>query len=1130
MRFVQFGCRAAGRRLICLVVPLVILAVPSVLSAQGSISASVDEISLRPGTVVVVPFVNVSGDPNIDWLGTGIAQTVTADLEQFQDLSVIDREGLARDLADTSDDMSAREVARERGVSWLVDGGFQSLGDQLRITARIVDVKTGGTHATVKIDGRLDEVFALQDRIVAELAPGLARITGAPEPAVATNEDADAVLTDSQTLVTEGEGPPTGAPNGFRPLGGPGQVPRDDAALEVGGIEETITVTGRSQLADVQNTVVQSSLSTDLLETLPTGLKAAASSLITLVPGVTSIADVGGTAGLRANTGVALFFHGKSDSEQLFDGMGIADPNGTSIIYMVNTAFSSETVLEAGGGNAESRATMVMNLIPREGGNQFTGMFDARYSNDSLQADNLDQELRDQGVLFSNEMLKLYNVDGTVGGPIAEDKVWFLAATRGARNKNTIPNVFFNNNIGPGFSEYVADEGRRAYRTEWIRSVGGRLTWQASERNKIGVFIDAQTFFNRGRGEFFSPEAFQHQYDMPGQLYQATYTSPVSNRLLFEAGFSHMRGQWPYPSPGDAEFASVPGAIHTRELDTNFQWNARSYYSDRIKKHRYSERASVSYVTGSHAFKVGMQLEHGISEFQRDVQGEVYYRLRNGVPNSLELNATYPNSPKKEHLTALGIFVQDQWTLLRLSINAGLRFDSFNGRVPEQSFAATSLIPARAFGEISDAVSFTDINPRVGISYDVAGNGRTALKFGIGRYVETTLSGLVSNINPFTTSVNSTRRTWNDTNLNFVPDCDLANITANGECGANDNQNFGQLRPGATTYDDAITRGFGNRNYVWDLSGELVQELAPGVSLTAGYYRNWSGNYRLNDNTLVSPSDYSTYCVTAPMDSRLPGGGGYEVCGLADINPDKFGQNLTVVKDGGQFIEGISGVTCGQQRTSSGRAPSGGRNCGTSDFVGISIDTRFQNGASLGGGFDTGRTEINTCFVVDSPQDLLNCDTDIPFKAHHNFKMFGSYPLPFDISISGSFRSVAGKPIDADWRAPNDLIAPSLGRNLSACGTRTVCTNTTSVPLLAPYTEFLDWRNMLDVRFSKAVNVGGVRLAGNLDVYNVLNSNQILGVNERFGPTWLTPAANQNGEVDAILAGRLMHVGGSLEF
>ena len=911
-----------------------------------------------------------------------------------------------------------------------------------------------------------------------------------------------------------------------------------DASMQVGGIEETITVTGASPLVDVQNTVAQSSISSELLESLPTGLKAVASSLISLVPGVTGTADVGGTSGLYRANGQSgnMFFHGKSDSEQLFDGMGIADPNGTSIIYMVNTAFSQETVMETGGGNAESKATLVLNLIPKEGGNAFSGGFDARYSNDSLQADNVDQTLRDQGVEFSNEMLKFYNVDGTLGGPIAQDKVWFFFSSRAARNKNTIPNVFFNNNIGSGFSEYVPDEGRRAYRTEWMRSAGGRVTWQASQRNKIGIFTDFQTFFNRGRGEFFSPEAFQHQYNLsPEQLYQATYTSPVSNRLLFEAGFSHMRGQWPYPSPGDEEFASVPGAIHTIELGTNFQWNARSYYSERIKKHRYAERASMSYVTGSHAFKVGLQLEHGISEFQRDVQGpsDVYYRLRNGIPNSLELNAAYPTSPKKEHMTPLAIFLQDQWTLPRLSVNYGIRFDRYVGRVPAQDFAATPLVPQRAFAEIPDAVSFTDVNPRLGLSYDVAGDGRTALKFGVGRYVETTLSGLVSNINPFTSSVNSTRRTWNDTNGDFFPDCDLANISQNGECGPNDNANFGQLRPGATTYSDDITRGFGNRNYVWDMSAEVVQELAPGVSLTGGYYRNWSGNYRLNDNVLVNPSDYSPYCVNAPMDSRLPGGGGYEVCGLADVNPDKFGQKLTVVKDGGQFIEGVSGVTCGQQRTSSGRAPSGGRNCGTSDFFGISIDTRFQNGASLGGGFDTGVTNINTCFVVDSPQELLNCDTKIPMEAHHNFKLFGSYPLPYDISISGSFRSVAGRPIDADWRAPNSLIAPSLGRNLSACGTRTIdtCTSVAAVPLLEPYSQFLDRLSMLDLRLSKAVNLGsGVQLTGNFDLYNVLNGNQVLGVNERFGSNWLSPAANQNSEVDAILAGRLIHVGGSLEF
>ena len=228
LSFVRFRLGAAGVwRLTTLAVALFILATlarPSAVEAQGGAPASADEIPLRPRTVVVVPFVNISGDPDIDWLGTGIAQTVTADLEQFRDLSVIGREGLARDLSDTTDDMSAREVARERGVSWFVDGGFQSQGDQLRITARIVSVRTGATHATVKVDGRLDEVFALQDRIVAELAPGFATITGAPDPVAAIHDDADTVPPGSQTRITEGEGPTADTQSAFSPRGGAGPI------------------------------------------------------------------------------------------------------------------------------------------------------------------------------------------------------------------------------------------------------------------------------------------------------------------------------------------------------------------------------------------------------------------------------------------------------------------------------------------------------------------------------------------------------------------------------------------------------------------------------------------------------------------------------------------------------------------------------------------------------------------------------------------------------------------------------------------------------------------------------------------------------------------------------------------
>ena len=261
---------------------------------------------------------------------------------------------------------------------------------------------------------------------------------------------------------------------------------------------------------------------------------------------------------------------------------------------------------------------------------------------------------------------------------------------------------------------------------------------------------------------------------------------------------------------------------------------------------------------------------------------------------------------------------------------------------------------------------------------------------------------------------------------------------------------------------------------------------------------------------------------------RLPGGGGYEVCGLYDINPSAFGKSQTLV----QAVWGSASrplFTTGCQSLGAHRRNTGWPR-GCSGF-GISIDTRFNNGAALGGGFDTGRTRINSCFVIDSPQALLNCDTTIPFKAHHNAKIFGSFPFPGDISVSGTFQSVAGATYNADYRVPNDLISESLGRNLAACGTQTVCTTTTAVPLIAPYSAFLDRKNQLDLRVSKAITVGGVEFRGNLDLYNVTNGAPVLGANSRFGSSWLKPAGQQTlADVDAILPGRLLHLSGSLTF
>ena len=163
--------------------------------AQGvAPGAAVEQASadLSRRAVAVIPFANLSGRPGDDWIGAGIAETIAADLERQGELAVMRRAALvgrARDDLDAprlpGDEARARERARELGVSWIIAGAVQRVEDQLRITARIVDVATGIPRATVMVDGRLDDLFTLQDRIVAEFGDGLAGLTGRGPPAPA---------------------------------------------------------------------------------------------------------------------------------------------------------------------------------------------------------------------------------------------------------------------------------------------------------------------------------------------------------------------------------------------------------------------------------------------------------------------------------------------------------------------------------------------------------------------------------------------------------------------------------------------------------------------------------------------------------------------------------------------------------------------------------------------------------------------------------------------------------------------------------------------------------------------------------------------------------------------------------
>jgi hypothetical protein len=349
--------------------------------------------------------------------------------------------------------------------------------------------------------------------------------------------------------------------------------------------------------------------------------------------------------------------------------------------------------------------------------------------------------------------------------------------------------------------------------------------------------------------------------------------------------------------------------------------------------------------------------------------------------------------------------------------------------------------------------------------------------------------------NPVVTSVNSVTRTWDDVNANYVPDCDLRSPLVNGECGAISNAAFGQSRI-TTRYADDALRGFRSRGSNWDMAAEVQHELMGGVSLSGGYYRNWHNNFLVTDNLAVAPSDYDPFCIPAPVDNRLPDGGGYQVCGLYDVNPAKFGQVNNLVTQATNY----------------------GRQKRISDFFNASVNARLPSGLRIGGGLDTGRTVNDNCFTVDSPQQLLYCRVVTPYKAQTQLKLFASLPLPGAFSVSGVFQNLPGPQILANYPAPNSVVQPSLGRDLSA-GTRATAT----VPLVEPQTMFEGRQTQLDLRLTKLLRTGrGMRLQANLDVYNVLNANSILAINNTFGGQWRRPTS--------ILDARLVQVGGQLTF
>ena len=636
-----------------------------------------------------------------------------------------------------------------------------------------------------------------------------------------------------------------------------------NSEMRVGALEETLTVTGAAPVVDVQSTTKSQVLNREALDAIPTGRTI--QGMGQLITGVTlNSPDVGGSRAMQ-QTYMSAHGAGASQTTVQVDGLHVngLDVDGAVQNYF-NSSMSQEMVYTTSGASADvSGGGVRLNQIPRDGGNTLSGSLFLGYQQESFQGDNVSQDLLDRGLRASDGIEKLYNIEGAVGGPIKKDRIWYFLSARNFVLR-TLPSDTFEGIPGTGspFSAPTPSD-TRGVDPQSIRSIQARIVWQISQKNKLAIYND-RILKNRDSAMTAGDDPATGSAVWTSPIYTvgtAKFTSAISSRLLFEAGFSTNYERYNVVNqPGITRERGTPEwftSVNRQDQSLGTQWGAYTVETG-FAPDRYAVMGTLSYVTGAHTVKVGLQDTWGRYNYWRNADGDVRAFFRNGVP----FQATILNTPLSygDRLDAdLGVFAQDSWTLDRLTLNYGARFETFASSTRASVSPAGRFVGTRSFDAI-DMPTWNSVAPRVGVVYDLFGNQKTAAKFSFGKYMQAGTTGFASSYNP--NSLQTQNVTWTDLNGDGTPQGQSGCVYLQAGCELNLAQlptGFGVANLG--TYADDL-----KRMYNLETSASIQHEVIPGVSVTGGWYHREYFNLRRRTNVLRTFADYDPFTLYSPID------------------------------------------------------------------------------------------------------------------------------------------------------------------------------------------------------------------------------------------------------------------------
>lgn len=1006
----------------------------------------------------------------------------------------------------------------------------------------------------------------------ATLAGVVRDTSGAVLPGVTVEASSPVLIEKSRSAVTDGSGQyrltqlPPGSYSLTFTLSGFNVVKRDDvritgsgvipinADLRVGALQETITVTGETPVVDTQSTRRETVLDDAIINALPATRTYGA--LLNAIPGL--MTNTGATGAMVTPNMTFFTAHGgrQNEGQVQIDGMPIAASfNGggvSTFTYDIANAEEMQVLVSGGLGEQENGGPR-MNLVPRSGGNSFRGTGFYSGAGSWSTGNNIDDDLRSVNIVAPPEIIKLYDVNGSLGGPIVRDRLWFFGNLRRYASYQRVEGVVGNSNAGTTSWDYVVNPSIEARAADSRDIYSFRVTAQASQKNRVSFSHEYQhrcsgsalgsgegcrgpggNWIGLGTGTS-SPEAWPGYHDFPYHVTQAMWTNPLSSRVLLEAGFSRFQYLWAgfgQAPPDHLDLIPVTEALAIDGHRANFSYRgifdpiAYAYADNDANPNNW--RASMSYVTGAHNVKIGYQGSYQRSLIGREANDTLLrYSFNNGQPTGFGFYIA-PRWDVNDRTATQSLYAQDQWTINRLTLQGAVRYDRAWSWSPAEGNGTTLISKfnptPKTFPRTVSVAGYNDITPRIGAAWDVFGTGKTAVKANLGKYLQTATNDENYSINNpaggarFVTYVPN--RSWNDGNGNRIVDCEILNFAAQNNlatggdnCGAviGNNLNFGSPNPNATTVNPAILEGWGVRPSDWQIGASIQQEVLSRVSVEVGYYRRWFQNFFVTDNQLVGPADYDTWTLSSPQNANLPGGGGAPATFYA-IKPAAGALGAR------QYITFESDF--GKERTQYWHGAD------------VTVNARLQNGVLIQGGTSTGRGVRDSCdvaaqlpellVVVGTNQQLEGCRVVEPWMT--SIRGLISYTVPkIDVQVSANARSVNatnvlpglvgstsatnGASLNANTAVPNSVVQASLGR-LPAGG---LANGTTSVNLLATGELYTDERvNQIDMRFAKILRFGDRKLDVALDLYNLLNTNDTTAFDQAFdyntnGANWLRP-------------------------